>query len=70
MVTGVGMRALVQNRIPAVVTFDREAEHEGAEAFRALLLRCGYRPRGGVAQVSVVYARVEEPAADCLPRGR
>jgi hypothetical protein len=70
VVTGVGMRALVMNRVPAVVTFDREAEHEGAEAFHALLERCGYRPRGGVAHVSVVFARVEPPAADCLPRGR
>lgn len=70
VVTGVGMRALVQNRVPAVVTFDREAEHEGADAFRALLLRCGYRPKGGVANVSVVYARVEAPEADCLPRAR
>lgn len=70
VVTSLGVRALVQNRIPAVVTFDRQAEHEGAEEFRALLERCGYRRKGGVERVSDVYARAEAPSPDCLRRGR
>lgn len=70
VVTSLGVRALVQNRVPAVVTFDRQAEHENPQDFRALLERCGYRRRGGVEGVSDVYARVEMPAPDCLPRGR
>lgn len=57
----------VVRREPAVVAFDREAEHEGEERFRTLLVACGYRADAEVPGLVVVYGRDEAPTSDCRP---
>jgi hypothetical protein len=61
------LRLAIAARLPAVVAFDREAEHEDPARLRSLLAACGYRVDAEVEGLVTVYGRDEPAGEGCNP---